>query len=42
MTEITLHTTITKRESDATLDPKIETLREIAGVLNIGVDGLLK
>ena len=41
MAEVTLHT-ITKIESGATPDPRIETLRKIAGALNIGVDDLLK
>jgi len=41
MAEVTLHT-ITKIESGATLDPRIETLRKITGALNVGVDDLLK
>lgn len=41
MAEITLHT-ITKIESGATPDPRIETLRKIAGALGIKVDDLLK
>ena len=39
--EVTLHT-ITKIESGATPDPRIRTLRKIAGALNVGVDDLLK
>jgi len=39
--EVTLHT-ITKIESGATPDPRIETLRKIARALNVGVDDLLK
>ena len=38
---ITLHT-ITKIESGATSDPRIETLKKIAHALNVGVDDLLK
>ena len=41
MAEVTLHT-ITKIESGATPDPRIETLRKIAGALEIKVDDLLK
>jgi len=39
--DVTLHT-ITKIESGATPDPRIETLRKIAGALEIKVDDLLK
>jgi DNA-binding XRE family transcriptional regulator len=38
---ITLHT-ITKIESGATPDPRIETIRKIADSLGVGVDDLLK
>lgn len=38
---ITLHT-ITKIESGATPDPRIETVRKIANALGVGVDDLLK
>jgi transcriptional regulator with XRE-family HTH domain len=38
---ITLHT-ITKIESGATPDPRIETIRKIANALGVGVDDLLK
>lgn len=38
---ITLHT-ITKIESGATSDPRIETIRKIANALGVGVDDLLK
>lgn len=41
MAEVTLHT-ITKIESGATPDPRIETLRKIAEALEIKVDDLLK
>lgn len=41
MAEITLHT-ITKIESGATPDPRIETLRKIAEALKVKVDDLLK
>ncbi len=41
MAEVTLHT-ITKIESGATPDPRIETLRKIAAALGVGVDDLLK
>lgn len=41
MAEVTLHT-ITKIESGATPDPRIETLRKIAGALKVKVDDLLK
>jgi len=41
MAEVTLHT-ITKIESGATPDPRIETLRKIAEALNVKVDDLLK
>ena len=39
--EVTLHT-ITKIESGATPDPRIETLRKIARALGVGVDDLIK
>jgi len=39
--DVTLHT-ITKIESGATPDPRIETLRKIAAALDIKVDDLLK
>ena len=38
---ITLYT-ITKIESGATLDPRIETVKKIADALGVGVDDLLK
>lgn len=38
---ITLHT-LTKIESGATSDPRIETVKKIAGALNITIDELLK
>lgn len=38
---VTLHT-ITKIESGATADPRIETLRKIADALKIKVDDLIK
>lgn len=38
---ITLHT-ITKIESGATPDPRIETIRKIADALGVSVDDLLK
>jgi transcriptional regulator with XRE-family HTH domain len=38
---ITLHT-ITKIESGATPDPRIETIRKIANALGVSVDDLLK
>ena len=41
MAEVTLHT-ITKIESGATPDPRIETLRKIAAALEVKVDDLLK
>lgn len=41
MAEVTLHT-ITKIESGATPDPRIETLRKIAEALEVKVDDLLK
>lgn len=41
MAEVTLHT-ITKIESGATPDPRIETLRKIAAALDVKVDDLLK
>ena len=39
--EVTLHT-ITKIESGATPDPRIKTLRKIAGALGTKIDDLLK
>ena len=39
--DVTLHT-ITKIESGATPDPRIETLRKIAVALEVKVDDLLK
>ncbi len=39
--DVTLHT-ITKIESGATPDPRIETLRKIAAALEVKVDDLLK
>ena len=41
LASITLHT-ITKIESGATLDPRIETVKKIADTLSINVDDLLK
>lgn len=41
MAGITLHT-ITKIESGATPDPRIETLKKIADALGVGVDDLIK
>ena len=41
MASVTLHT-ITKIESGATPDPRIETLRKIAEALNVKVDDLIK
>lgn len=41
LAEVTLHT-ITKIESGATPDPRIETLRKIAGGLKVSVDDLIK
>ena len=38
---ITLHT-ITKIESGATSDPRIETVKKIANALGVSVDDLLK
>lgn len=38
---ITLHT-LTKIESGATSDPRIETVKKIANALNITIDKLLK
>jgi len=34
--------TVTKIESGATLDPRIETVQKIANALSVGVDDLLK
>ncbi|MDA2922190.1 helix-turn-helix domain-containing protein [Patescibacteria group bacterium AH-259-L07] len=41
LAEITLHT-ITKIESGATLDPRVETVKKIADALGVSVDDLLK
>lgn len=41
MAGVTLHT-ITKIESGATPDPRIETLRKIASALGVKVDDLIK
>lgn len=41
MAGITLHT-ITKIESGATPNPRIETLKKIADALGVGVDDLIK
>jgi len=41
LASITLHT-ITKIESGATADPRIETLKKIAKGLNVSVDDLIK
>ena len=41
LANITLHT-ITKIESGATPDPRIETLKKIAKGLNVSVDDLIK
>jgi transcriptional regulator with XRE-family HTH domain len=38
---ITLHT-ITKIESGATSDPRIETVKKIADALAVGIDDLMK
>lgn len=38
---ITLHT-ITKIESRATLDPRIETVKKIADALGVSIDDLMK
>lgn len=38
---ITLHT-ITKIESGATPDPRIETVKKIADALGVGIDDLMK
>lgn len=38
---ITLHT-ITKIESGATLDPRIETVKKIADALGVGIDDLMR
>jgi len=38
---VTLHT-LTKIETGATLDPRIETLKKIAKGLNVSVDNLIK
>ena len=41
LASVTLHT-LTKIETGATLDPRIETLKKIAKGLNISVDDLIK
>ena len=41
LADITLHT-ITKIESGATLDPRIETVKKIADALGVGIDDLMK
>jgi DNA-binding XRE family transcriptional regulator len=41
LANITLHT-ITKIESGATLDPRIETVKKIADALGVGIDDLFK
>lgn len=41
LADVTLHT-LTKIESGATPDPRIETLRRIAKALNVGVDDLIQ
>ena len=40
LADITLHT-ITKIESGATPDPRIETVKKIANALNISIDELI-
>ena len=41
LASITLHT-ITKIESGATPDPRIETVKKIADALGVGIDDLMK
>lgn len=41
LANITLHT-ITKIESGATPDPRIETVKKIADALGVGIDDLFK
>jgi len=41
LASITLHT-ITKIESGATLDPRIETVKKIADALGVSIDDLMK
>ncbi len=41
LTGVTLHT-LTKIETGATSDPRIETLKKIAKGLNVSVDDLIK
>jgi len=41
LTGVTLHT-LTKIETGATSDPRIETLKKIAEGLKVGVDDLIK
>ena len=41
LADVTLHT-LTKIETGATPDPRIETLKKIAKALNVGVDDLIK
>jgi len=36
------HTTIIKIESGATYNPRVETLKQIAGALGVGLDDLIK
>jgi len=41
LADVTLHT-LTKIETGATTDPRIETLKKIARGLNVSVDDLIK
>jgi len=41
LADVTLHT-LTKIETGATIDPRIETLKKIARGLNVSVDDLIK
>jgi len=41
LADVTLHT-LTKIETGATIDPRIETLKKIARGLNLSVDDLIK
>ena len=41
LASVTLHT-LTKIETGATIDPRIETLKKIAKGLNVSVDNLIK
>lgn len=36
------YNTIIKIESGATLNPRVETLKQIADALNVGIDDLMK